>query len=231
MNFWSDLIKSLREPRSSGTMRAEQYRPTRRVQGHGFTWLMACVCFVVMPPAMAIEEPAYRLLKSDPPFEHRLYPGFVIAETQVTGDFDSASRTGFRRIAGFIFGDNQSPTGGSRKISMTAPVTVEPVQHGWRMHFVMPGQESLDSLPKPNHPDVTIRRIAEHAVAAVRFSGWTTQSAIEEQTARLRGWISEQRLEVVGTPQVARYNDPFTLPWRRRNEILIPVKLPADRTP
>ena len=87
---------------------------------------------------MAIEEPTYRALKSDPPFEHRWYPGFVIAETQLTGDFDAASRTGFRRIAGYIFGDNQSSDGGSRKISMTAPVTVEPRQNGWRMHFVMP---------------------------------------------------------------------------------------------
>jgi hypothetical protein len=24
---------------------------------------------------------------------------------------------------------------------------------------------------------------------------------------------------------VARYNDPFTMPWRRRNEIMIPVAL------
>lgn len=226
MNFWSGWTKSLGEVRSLCTMHDAQ-RSARR--GMKVWWLISCVCFFAFSPAMAIEEPTYRVLKSEPPFEHRLYSGFVIAETQLTGDFDSASRAGFRRIAGYIFGDNQSPAGGNRKISMTAPVTVEPQKNGWRMHFVMPSDESLDSLPKPTHPEISLRRIAEHAVAAVRFSGWTTESAIREQTAKLRAWIAEQRLEAIGAPQVARYNDPFTLPWRRRNEILIPVKPATER--
>ena len=226
MNFWSGWTKSLGEVRSLCTMHDAQ-RSARR--GMKVWWLISCVCFFAFSPAMAIEEPTYRVLKSEPPFEHRLYSGFVIAETQLTGDFDSASRAGFRRIAGYIFGDNQSPAGGNRKISMTAPVTVEPQKNGWRMHFVMPSDESLDSLPKPTHPEISLRRIAEHAVAAVRFSGWTTESAIREQTAKLRAWIGEQRLEAIGTPQIARYNDPFTLPWRRRNEILIPVRVAVDR--
>jgi hypothetical protein len=70
---------------------------------------------------MAIEEPPFRVLQSDPPFEHRLYTGFVVAETEVVGDFDAASRSGFRRVAGYIFGDNQAQSGGNRKIEMTAP--------------------------------------------------------------------------------------------------------------
>ncbi|NCV88102.1 MAG: hypothetical protein EBW14_20075, partial [Oxalobacteraceae bacterium] len=44
--------------------------------------------------AMAIEEPPFRVLQSEPPFEHRLYTGFVVAETDVVGDFDAASRSG-----------------------------------------------------------------------------------------------------------------------------------------
>ncbi|MBM3365929.1 MAG: heme-binding protein [Betaproteobacteria bacterium] len=172
---------------------------------------------------MAIEEPPFRVLQSEPPFEHRLYTGFVVAETDVVGDFDAASRSGFRRVAGYIFGDNQAPSGGNRKIKMTAPVTVEPKDQGWRLHFVMPSAESLSSLPKPNNPDVKLRQVPEHAVAAIRFSGFTTQAAVQEQTNKLRHWISSKQLEPAGPAQVARYNDPFTLPWRRRNEILIPV--------
>jgi hypothetical protein len=184
---------------------------------------ICCASLFLIGPVMAIEEPPFRVLQSDPPFEHRLYTGFVVAETEVVGDFDAASRSGFRRVAGYIFGDNQAQSGGNRKIEMTAPVTVEPKDQGWRLHFVMPSAESLSSLPKPNNPDIKLRQIPEHAVASVRFSGFTTQAAVQEQTTKLRNWMSSKQLEASGPPQVARYNDPFTLPWRRRNEILIPV--------
>jgi hypothetical protein len=174
--------------------------------------------------AMSIEEPKYQVLVAEGPFEHRLYKGFVVAETELVGDFDSASRTGFRRVAGYIFGDNLAPTGESRKIAMTAPVTVEPKEAGWRLHFVMPSQEGLSTLPKPNNPDVKIREVPAHEVVSVRFSGWTTEATINEQTEKLREWIKARGLVEQGPAQVARYNDPFTLPWRRRNEILIPVQ-------
>jgi hypothetical protein len=45
----------------------------------------------------------------------------------------------------------------------------------------------------------------------------------------LRQWIESKGWQVSGTAQIARYNDPFTLPFNRRNEILIPVTLPAKR--
>jgi hypothetical protein len=182
-----------------------------------------CISAFWTDHAMAIEEPPFRVIQSEPPFEHRLYSGFVVAETELAGDFDAASRTGFRRVAGYIFGDNQAHSGGTRKIEMTAPVTVEPKEQGWRLHFVMPSAESISSLPKPNNPDVKLRQIPEHAVAVVRFSGFTTQAAIQEQTTKLRQWMASKQLEASGPAQVARYNDPFTLPWRRRNEILIPI--------
>jgi hypothetical protein len=173
--------------------------------------------------AMAVEEPKYRVVLNEPPFEHRAYEGFVVAETILSGDFDSASRDGFRRIAGFIFGDNAAQSGGSRKLAMTAPVTVEPQKEGWRLHFVMPSTETLSTLPSPNNPAVRLRAMDPHQMAVVRFSGWTTQSAIEEQTKKLEQWMATQKLTPAGPPQVARYNDPFTMPWRRRNEIMIPV--------
>ena len=179
---------------------------------------------LLLGSAMAIEEPKYQILSSEGPFEHRLYKGFVIAETELSGDFDSASRDGFRRVAGYIFGDNQTASGESRKIAMTAPVTVSPKDQGWRLHFVMPSGEDASTLPKPNNPSVKIRDVPPHQLASVRFSGWTTEAAITERTAELRTWMASKSLVEAGPPQVARYNDPFTLPWRRRNEILIPVQ-------
>lgn len=178
---------------------------------------------VLSQDVMAVEEPPYQVLLNEPPFEHRRYPGFVVAETELAGDFDSASRSGFRRVAGYIFGDNRLASGESRKIAMTAPVTVSPKNDGWRLHFVMPGTEAMESLPRPNNPDVNLRKVAEHDMVAIRFSGFTTEGSIAQATEKLKAWASEKGLVLKGEPQIARYNDPFTLPWRRRNEILIEV--------
>jgi hypothetical protein len=178
--------------------------------------------FLFCEAAMAVEEPRYTVLVSDPPFEVRRYAGFVVAQTQIAGDFDAASRSGFRRIASYIFGDNlQAGLGAQRKISMTAPVTVTPETEGWRVHFVMPSSESVQSLPQPLNPQIQLRPVPAHDVAAVRFSGFTTQASIQEQTERLRAWALARQLKLSPTPQIARYDDPFTLPWNRRNEILM----------
>lgn len=174
--------------------------------------------------AMAVQEPDYQLVKQEPPFELRTYEKFVVAETLVQGDFDSAGRQGFRRVAGYIFGGNRGADGASKKIAMTAPVTVEPMIGGWKLWFVMPKEYGLQDLPAPESAEVNLREVPAHRVAAIRFSGFTTAASIQENTERLQQWMSAQGLAPLGPPQVARYNDPFTLPWNRRNEILIPVQ-------
>jgi hypothetical protein len=184
--------------------------------------LFLTVFFLYSEAAMATEEPRYTVLVSDPPFEVRRYAAFTVAQTQINGDFDTASSGGFRRIASYIFGDNlQAGQGAQRKISMTAPVTVMPENEGWRVHFVMPSAESMQTLPKPLNPQIQLRPVPEHDTAAVRFSGLTTQASIQEQTERLRAWAQARQIRLSPTPQIARYDDPFTLPWNRRNEILI----------
>jgi len=184
-------------------------------------WLFP-ILFFFCEAAMAVEEPRYTVLVSEPPFEVRRYDAFTVAQTQISGDFDAASRNGFRRIASYIFGDNvQDELGAQRKISMTAPVTVAPESEGWRMHFVMPSAESMQTLPKPLNPQIQLRTVPEHEVASVRFGGFTTQASIQEQTERLRAWAKTKNLKLSPTAQIARYDDPFTLPWNRTNEILI----------
>lgn len=184
-------------------------------------WLFTLLIFSG-EAAMAIEEPRYTVLVSEPPFELRRYDGFTVAQTLIAGDFDAASRSGFRRIAAYIFGDNlQVQAGSQRKIAMTAPVTVVPETEGWRVHFVMPSAESLQTLPQPLNPQVQLRAVPAHDVVSVRFSGFTTQASIAAQSERLRAWARAKNLQLGPVAQVARYNDPFTLPWNRRNEILI----------
>ena len=119
--------------------------------------------------AIAVEEPKYELVTTQGDFEIRHYAKMLIAETDVDGDMDEASSKGFRRIADFIFGNNQQTESKEQsKIAMTAPVTVEPRSmtertmeaNQWRIHFVMPSRYTLSDIPKPNNKDVKLREVS-----------------------------------------------------------------------
>jgi hypothetical protein len=194
---------------------------------------------------MATEEPKYVLLEKSEPFELRAYAPLIVAEVKVEGDLDAASNQGFRLIAAYIFGKNQvsekiamtAPVGiessdqsRSAKIAMTVPVTIEggkPIQgvnNQWTVSFVMPAEYSLTSLPKPLDPQVKIREVAAEKRAVISFSGFYGEDKVQEKTQALRDWIKMKNLRPVGEPQFARYNPPWTLPFMRRNEVMIQVQ-------
>jgi hypothetical protein len=185
---------------------------------------------------MAIEEPNYALLQQSGDFELRVYEPMIVAETLVSGAMDKASNAGFRLIAGYIFGKNTSKSGDAQKISMTTPVTMEPVTeriamtspvnikaagNQWKVQFVMPSEYTMESLPTPDNPAVTLREVPQAHYAVVRFSGLVGEKKQESKTAELIDWMNEQGLDPVGPPALARYNPPWTLPFLRRNEIMI----------
>ena len=190
-----------------------------------------------------IEEPAYKVLKQDGDFELREYNPMIIAEVTVRGSLDEANGRGFRLIADYIFGNNLSKASSSNekiamtapvtmtrdgeKIAMTAPVTMDSAAPDtWRMHFVMPSRYTMATLPTPKNPAVKLREVKGQKVAALRFSGFSGEEKIAEQTALLNAWMSKSNLSASGVSQLARYNMPITPPPFRRNEILIPVTAP-----
>jgi hypothetical protein len=171
--------------------------------------------------AMAIEEPKYTVIEKSGAFELRAYSPKIVAETRVSGSLDKASSAGFRLIANYIFGNNTSRTGGSEKISMTAPVSMEQTGEQWRMHFVMPSQYTLESLPRPNNPAVTLREVPQGNYAVIRFSGLAGEDKVAAKTAELMAWLEGKGISPVGKPELARYNPPWTLPFFRRNEVMV----------
>lgn len=189
--------------------------------------------------AMAIEEPKFTILDQEDSFEIRVYPSKIIAEVIVEGSMSEASRKGFRLIADFIFGNNKSQSGKSEKISMTAPVIIEsnsekiamtaPVSiaeegKGWRVYFIMPESYSMSTLPVPNNPKVVIRELPNKKVAAHQFSGLVTENKMQEKVALLSDWLNKKSLKSISNPELARYNPPWTLPFLRRNEIMIEIE-------
>jgi effector-binding domain-containing protein len=189
---------------------------------------------------MATEEPKFSLIEKSGDFELRLYKPMIVAETYVDGSLSEASNAGFRLIAGYIFGGNKIRQGYSavkitmtapvtleqnpHKIAMTAPVVVESKDNRWRVHFVMPAGYTLTSLPMPNDSRVSLREIAEQKTAVIVFTGFAGEDKVKDKTAALFDWVKSRGLDVTSTPQLARYNPPWTLPFWRRNEMLINVK-------
>lgn len=171
--------------------------------------------------AMATEEPKFDLLEKADAFELRHYPALVIAEVSVEGNLDEISGKGFRLIADYIFGNNKAKAGGSEKISMTAPVSVQQNQGRWRMHFVMPAKYTLDSLPVPNNPQVMLKMLTARNVAVITFSGIASESKTAKKTRELLAWIDTKHLRPISNPELARYNPPWTLPFFRRNEVMV----------
>ena len=171
--------------------------------------------------AMATEEPSYTVLSQANEFELRRYDAQLVAQTWVTGDQNAASREGFKVLAGYIFGNNTAPSGGSSKIAMTAPVSMQQADGQWRVQFTMPSQYTMATLPKPNNPNITIKEIPAQTYGVIKFSGLAGSKKVAEKTEKLQSWMESQKLTTMGDPELARYNPPWTLPFMRRNEVMI----------
>ena len=197
---------------------------------------------------MATEEPKFESLRKEDKVEIRRYVPVIVAETIVDGDMDSASNRGFQLIAGYIFGNNEriamtapvvaEAQSSAEKIAMTVPVSIEPQiaddskmagAQRWRIHFVMPSQYTLATLPKPLNPQVKLREIPAKTYAALTYSGFNTESKVQEKTDQLLDWLKTQKIETIGKPQLARYNPPWTLPFLSRNEILQEIRADSPR--
>ena len=183
---------------------------------------------------MATEEAPYTVIKTDDIFELREYMPQVLAEIIVDGDLEGAGNKAFRPLFRYISGDNKSrgkiamtaPVSQEQKgekISMTAPVSQQSVQGKWAVSFMMPASYTMETLPTPDDPNITLRQVPARRVAAVRYSGFWSEEKYLLHKEKLEKWINDNRFTVTGEPVWARYNAPFT-PWfMRRNEVLIPV--------
>jgi hypothetical protein len=185
--------------------------------------------------AIATEEPAFTVSLAQGDCEVREYPALVVAEVSVTGDRKVAASAGFRLLAGYIFGGNtarqkiamtapvvQAPAAG-QKIAMTAPVLQSGGDGQWVIRFIMPRGTTLESLPRPNDPEVHLHAIAPARMAVIRFSGLARPDAIAANTAALSAFITAQHLQAIGPVSLAQYDPPWKLWFLRRNELMIPV--------
>ena len=93
-----------------------------------------------------------------------------------------------------------------------------------KMSFVLPSSFDLDSAPEALDESVSVESLKDLRVAVVRFNGSLSKANIDENTERLKRWLEERDYEASGDAFIAGYDPPSSLPWFRRNEVLIPIR-------
>jgi hypothetical protein len=167
------------------------------------------------------EEQKYSIIQKYKDFEIRFYPSATIATINSNAKtYRDLSGPGFRKLAGYISGGNEA----NAKISMTSPVHMDVNDSVSTMSFVMPSAYSEENLPKPNDPNVQIKKTADEYVAVIRFGGYASDKDLKFYSEKLQNLLKENGITSFGNYRFLGYNPPFQY-IGRRNEIIISVEL------
>ena len=188
-------------------------------------------------PAMATEEPAFTLVTKQGSFEIRDYAPIIVAEVTLQGGAERARNAGFQPLADYIFAkDRKGP-----QIAMTAPVTQAPREQiamtapvtqradsasSWTVGFTMPAKYTMETLPAPANPNVKLIPHPAKRMAVVRFSGLGSAGEMEQMRGDLMKQVAALGLTPVGAPVFAFYDPPWTVPFFRRNEVMVDLAKP-----
>jgi len=183
---------------------------------------------VLRPTPRGLETPSYSVVRTFPVDESRSdvvelrrYKPFTVAKrAMVPGNATAFSAEGFTTLAGYLFGKNSEKTA----MEMTMPVEINyDGQDKAVMSFVLP-QEFADAPPRPDDEDgIELSEIPERLVVVKTFPGVVTQGEVERQRELLAKALEADGagLRQVNASEysILQYNPPYTLPWRRRNEL------------
>jgi len=175
--------------------------------------------FTIMSTEKA-EEQKYTVVFHDKEFEIRFYPSATLATVYSDAKtYKELSGLGFRKLAGYIFGGNESET----KISMTSPVQMDINDTVSEMSFVMPKGYNTENLPKPNDATIIVHKTMDEYVAAIKFGGFASDKDIQNYSEKLKNLLLAKGIIYYGNFRFLGYNPPFQLVGRR-NEIVVSVK-------
>ncbi len=167
------------------------------------------------------ERQNYKLIRTEEDFELRFYPAATMATIRSkVNSYKELSSPGFRKLAGFIFGGNDSKT----QIAMTSPVHMDINDSVSSMSFVMPSKYDAGTLPKPSNSEVSISESPAETVATLTFGGYASDYKIGKYKQKLQSALEKAGISHDGNFRVLGYNPPFQLVGRK-NEIIVAVNL------
>ena len=171
--------------------------------------------------------------------EIRRYPPTVVVETVAP-----SANQAFRRLFGYISGENQSTTEVSmtapvesepgdapsddagESVAMTAPVESDQSSEGVRMSFYLPAEYDYDSAPRPTGDSVRLVERPGRTLAVLGFSWWATDGRVESKTETLQATLADadESFELLDDPVILRYEGPLVPPFLRTNEVAVEVR-------
>ncbi|UWG46987.1 SOUL heme-binding protein [Halanaeroarchaeum sp. HSR-CO] len=176
------------------------------------------------------ESIQYERIRALDGVELRRYPATVRVETTAPDQI-----TAFRRLFRYISGANERTasiamtapvaTNGGETLSMTAPVRSGSDGDGdtYRMAFYLPEEYRLETAPAPTDPTVRLVGEPPRRLAVTRFSWYAPGWRVERRERSLLTTLDDAGVETRGEPFLLRYNDPWTPPFLRRNEVAVEV--------
>jgi hypothetical protein len=175
----------------------------------------------------------YKVLEIADDIEIREYPARLVAEvTNIKNDNEA-----FMLLFNYISGENIS----SQDISMTTPVQVSkesakidmttPVEvtkskdAGVSMRFFLPRSYKIENVPKPMDSRININEIPSETFAVITYSGFNSEKNFKSNSDILLNTLAKTNWQVVSKPTFLGYDPPFTLPFLRKNEVIVKVGL------
>ena len=163
-----------------------------------------------------IEMYEYDVIEKYSGFEIREYKSSLFTKVNLhSTHYDDVSKKGFRILAGYIFGENESHT----KIDMTSPVAMA-INDSISMMFMVPHNLKKEDLPKPENQEIYFIEEPEKIVAAITFDGWANDTRINNYTDILIQKLEAHDIKYKNKFYFLGYNPPYEL-INRRNEIII----------
>mmetsp|Transcript_19361 Transcript_19361/g.38688 ORF Transcript_19361/g.38688 Transcript_19361/m.38688 type:complete len:197 (+) Transcript_19361:315-905(+) len=166
-----------------------------------------------------VAEPAYDVIfrSAKANVELRSYSTRFAIRTKCEAD-----NKAFMSLAGYIGVTSSPQNSASAPIAMTAPVVKDGCDS--TMSFILPEAfKSLEDVPRPTSPDVSVAEVPPAWGAVRAFSGWAPKEKAERERDALleelrgRGLAREEGAKW----ELWQYNPPFTIPFLRRNEVWV----------
>jgi hypothetical protein len=177
------------------------------------------------------ETPKYEIVVEDGELEIRRYSAFLVAKYFVAGSYPECTELAFQRLADFINGNNVDRSkldpqeaqarGGGEHMPMTTPILQWQAAGGWTMAFVLPRKYTFSTSPRPTDEGVELQQMPSQTMAVLRYTGGVDEERILRRFRELQGWVQSIGWRSISEPVAAQYDPPFTIPFLKRNEVLV----------